>query len=255
MNDRYVNKSLQRALRILDVFTPENRLLTATDIANQLNALPGTIYPSLATLERAGYLMRDEHKRYCLGLKVLERANLVLARLDLRSVAQPHLRQIAREHRVNAHLAVLYESSVMYLHREEGYPSVIIREVVGQRVPAYCTALGKVLLASLPEEARDAYLQTSQLTALTPFTIVDPMRLRGELQAVADQGYAVDNEEFHEGSLCVAAPVRDYRGSVIAAASLSVTKSLAAGGQLQRLVSVISDCAASISHEFGHYAR
>lgn len=254
MDDRYVNKSLQRALSLLDVFTTDVNALTATEIANELQTLPGTIYPTLATLERTGYLIRDENKRYSLGLKMLERANLVLNTFDLRAVAQQSLKDVAREHNVNAHLAVLYETSVMYLHREEGFPSVIIREVVGQRVPAYCTALGKVLLATLPDVEIDQYLDSTDLQPVTPFTITDPRRLRGELKAVAEQGYAVDNEEFHEGSLCVAAPICDYRGHIIAATSLSVAKSIVAGGQLQRFVDVVIGCAAKISHQQGYEA-
>ncbi len=252
MDERYVNKSLQRALRVIDVFTPDAKELSATEIAVALNTLPGTLYPTLATLERTGYLVRDENKRYSLGLKLLERANLVLSKFDLRAASQPHLKSVAREQKVNTHLAVLYDTSVMYLQREEGYPSVIIHEVVGQRVPAYCTALGKVLLASLSKNRLDAYLVETELAPVTPFTITDPIRLKGELMAVADQGYAVDNEEFHEGSLCVAAPVCDYSGKTIAATSLSVAKSIVAGGQLQRFVDIIRSCAGQISSDLGH---
>ncbi len=249
--ERYVNKSLRRALQVLEVFEHGSAELTATEIANQLGTLPGTIYPTLYTLERHGYLTRDQNKRYALGLKLLERANLVLGRLDLRDVAQATMREIASRYNVNTHLAVLYDQSVMYLHREEGYPSVIIKEVVGQRVPAYCTALGKVLLAALPEEALADYLGQVELRALTPYTICDRERLRGELRTVLEQGYAVDNEEFHEGSLCIAAPVRDYRGEAIAASSLSVPKSIASGGQLVRFVSIIREAAGRISQDLG----
>ena len=252
MDERYVNKSLQRALRVIDVFTPDAKELSATEIASALETLPGTLYPTLATLERTGYLVRDDHKRYSLGLKLLERANLVLSRFDLRAAAQPHLMKVASEQNVNTHLAVLYDTSVMYLHREEGYPSVIIHEVVGQRAPAYCTALGKVFLASFTEDRLNAYFAETELVPLTPFTITEPIRLKGELMAVAEQGYAVDNEEFHEGSLCVAAPVLDFQGKTIAAASLSVAKSIVAGGHLQRFVDSIRSCAGQISTDLGY---
>ena len=250
--ERYVNKSLARALRVLDLFTDRDCELTATEIANRLDTLSGTVFATLCTLERAGYLVRDTNKRYSLGLKLLERANLVLGRMDLRSAAQQALRGIALKHKVNAHLAVLYGHEVMYLHREEGYPSVILKEVVGTRVPAYCTALGKILLSGLDEQTLGSYLNDVKLESLTAFTISDPERLRGEVKLAREQGYAVDNEEFHEGSLCLAAPVRDYRGEIIAAASLSIAKTLAAGGQLSRFVDVIRDAANQISRELGH---
>lgn len=250
--ERYVNKSLQRALRVLDLFTAEDREMTATEIANCLDTLPGTVFATLRTLARFGYLVRDANKRYSLGLKLLERANLVLGRMDLRTIAQQTLKDIARANKVNTHLAVLYDWSVMYLHREEGYPSVILKEVVGTRVPAYCTALGKVLLSGFGEAFLDEYLSQVDLEPLTVFTITDPQRLRGEIAQAREQGYAVDNEEFHEGSLCLAAPVKDYRGDIIAAASLSIPKTLANGGELARFVEVIRGATSQISRELGH---
>ncbi len=252
-SDRYVNKSLGRALAVLDVFQSPGDKLTATEVARKLGVrYVGTLYPILTTLECGGYLVRDQHKRYALGLKFLERANLVLQRLDLRDVAQETLRQVAEQHTVNTHLAVLYGNSVMYLHREEGYPSVIIKEVVGQRVPVYCTALGKVLLASLDDAEMEQCMSEVELQPLTPYTITDAARLREELRRVRAQGYAVDNEEFHEGSLCVAAPVHDYQGKVIAAVSLSVPKPLAAGGGLAQFTETIRAAAANISARLGY---
>jgi DNA-binding IclR family transcriptional regulator len=172
--------------------------------------------------------------------------------MDLRNAAQRTMREVATMHHVNTHLAVLYDGAVMYLHREEGYPSVIIKEVVGQRVPAYCTALGKMLLSGLDGAALDQYLKGAALKPLTSYTITDAGRLRGELRTVREQRYAVDNEEFHEGSLCIAAPIYDYRESMLAAASLSVSKPVVAGGQLQRFVDVICDAALRISREMGY---
>ncbi|MGQ9734975.1 MAG: IclR family transcriptional regulator, partial [Candidatus Bipolaricaulia bacterium] len=206
---------------ILELFGPTVERLSATEIARRLGTVPGVIYPILYTLERYGYLERDGNKKYSLGLKFLERGNLILQQLDLRDKAKPYLKELANTYNVNAHLAVLYDWKVMYLHREEGYPSVIIKEVVGQRVPAYCTALGKVLLASLEERDLETYLAQEELKPLTPKTISDPLRLREELKRVREQGYAIDNEEFHEGNMCVAAPIRNHLRETLGAISVS----------------------------------
>ena len=224
---KYVNKSLQRALRVLDLFTSDDRGLTATEISKRIGTLPGTVFATLRTPERAGYLVRDESKRYALGLKLLERASLVLARMDLRATAQQTLKDVAKAHKVHTHLAVLYEQSVMYLHREEGYPSVILKEVVGTRVPAYCTALGKVLLSGLEEGSFEEYLESVTLSPLTPFTITEPGMLRSEIRKIQEQGYGVDNEEFHEGSLCLAAS-HEWIADVVGATSF--TDASAPGG-------------------------
>lgn len=224
MVKEYINKSLERALSIIELFNLREGKLSATEIARKLNTTPSAIYSLLYTLERHGYLERDGNKKYSLGLKFLERSNLILQQLDVQDKAKPHLRELADTLKVNAHLAVLYNNKVLYLHREEGYPSVIIKEVVGRQVPAYCTALGKVLLAALPEEELRKFLEEEKLEPLTPNTITDPRELERELRKVREQGYAIDDEEFHEGNMCIAAPVRNYQGKVIAAISISFPK-------------------------------
>lgn len=249
MEERYINKSLQKAFSILNLFSPNVKRLSATEIARRLGTTPGVIYPILYTLERHGYLERDGAKRYSLGLKFLERSNLILQRLDLRDKVKPYLRELADTYHVNAHLAVLYDRKVMYLHREEGYPSVIIKEVVGQRVPAYCTALGKVLLASLDEGELEAYLAEEELRPLTPKTIRDPVKLKEELERVREQGYAIDNEEFHRGNMCIAAPIRNHLGKTLAAISISFPKERFSKGLP---IAQVKATALKISREMGY---
>ncbi|MGQ9478246.1 MAG: IclR family transcriptional regulator, partial [Candidatus Bipolaricaulia bacterium] len=236
-----------------ELFGPTVERLSATEIARRLGAVPGVIYPILYTLERYGYLERDGNKKYSLGLKFLERGNLILQQLDLRDKAKPYLKELANTYNVNAHLAVLYDWKVMYLHREEGYPSVIIKEVVGQRVPAYCTALGKVLLASLEERDLETYLAQEELKPLTPKTISDPLRLREELKRVREQGYAIDNEEFHEGNMCVAAPIRNHLRETLGAISVSFPKGRFPKGHAQdSAIAEVVNTAPKISKELGY---
>lgn len=253
MEERYINKSLQKAFCVLDLFGPNVERLSATEIARRLGTVPGVIYPILYTLERYGYLERDGNKKYSLGLKFLERGNLILQQLDLRDKAKPYLKELANTYNVNAHLAVLYDWKVMYLHREEGYPSVIIKEVVGQRVPAYCTALGKVLLASLEERDLEAYLAQEELKPLTPKTISDPLRLREELKRVREQGYAIDDEEFHKGNMCIATPVRNHLGKTLGAISISFLKERFADERTRgSLIAQVVNIAFRISRELGY---
>ncbi len=255
MDERYVNKSLQRALRILDVFDAEHTALTATEIALRLDVTCGTLFPALKTMERHGYLVRNEHKQYSLGMKVLELAQVVLGRVDLRSIAQDVLRDTAVAHDVNTHLAVLYDESVMYLHREEGVPSVVLKEVVGKTAPAHCTALGKVLLAAKAPATLAEILGGVSLARFTPRTICDPTQFAEHLHEVRRQGYAVENEEFHVGSLCVAAPVRDYQGTVIAAVSLSTPVSTTQTRSIRQLAEMICRAGETISGRMGHIQR
>jgi DNA-binding IclR family transcriptional regulator len=178
-------------------------------------------------------------------------ANQILSSLDIREKAKPVLKKLARELEVNAHLAVLYEDEVLYLDREEAAPSVVIPSVIGRRVPPHCTALGKILLA-YDYEALERILAKGSLPALTPNTITNPEVLKRELERVRSQGYAMDWEEFHEGTICVAAPVRNYRGRVVAAISVSLPKTRLTHDPLDRFVQAVTVAAHEVSRFLGH---
>jgi len=247
----YLNKSLDRGLRILDLFTESKEMMTASEIAAALNTSPATLYPTLHTLLAHGYLVRDEAKRFRLGLKLLERSGQVLVELDVRRVAQPHLRKLARSRQVTADLAVLYGSEVLYLEREVGHPNAILTEVVGRRVPLHCTSLGKVLLAFLPDQERLELVKSLPLEGYTPNTIVEKKRLLDELRRIRRRGYALDVEEFHLGSACVGAPIWSHGGRVVAAISLMlpVTKDLRRHHSEE--AGAVVETAAAISRELG----
>lgn len=249
--ERYLNTSLSKALQVLDLFNGVEGGLTLTEIAARLDTRPGSIYPVIYTLHKFGYLERDpETKKFNLGLHILALANQILSSLDIREKAKPVLKRLARELEANAHLAGLYEGEVLYLDREEAAPSVVIPSVIGRRVPPHCTALGKVLLAHDPE-ALGEFLQKGSLPALTPNTITNPEVLKRELERVRAQGYAVDWEEFHEGNVCVAAPVRNYRGRVVAAISVSLVKTRLAHDPLERFARAVMDGAREVSRAMG----
>jgi DNA-binding IclR family transcriptional regulator len=250
--ERYLNTSLAKALRVLEFFNGAEQGLSLSEIAQRLGTKPGSVYPIVYTLHKFGYLERDpETKRYKLGLRILALANQILSSLDIREKAKPILKKLARELEVNAHLAVLYEDEVLYLDREEAAPSVVIPSVIGRRVPPHCTALGKVLLAH-NTEALERILGKGPLPALTPNTITNPEVLRRELERVRTQGYAVDWEEFHEGNICVAAPVRNYRGHVVAAISISFSKTRLTHEPLDRFIEAVTRKADDLSQALGH---
>jgi len=252
---RYLNTSLAKALRVCELFDGERVELSLSDIARALGARPGSIYPIIHTLQAFGYLERDpDTKRFRLGLKFLAIASHILSSLDIREKAKPVLRDLARGLQVNAHLAVLYEDEVLYLDREEAAPSVVLPSVIGRRVPPHCTALGKVLLAHNPEAA-ERVLAGGELPKLTPYTIADPRALKEELARVRETGYALDDEEFHEGNFCIAAPLRNYRGTVVAAISVSLAKSRLEHEPQEKFVRAVLAGAETISRAMGYDGR
>jgi IclR family KDG regulon transcriptional repressor len=239
-------------LEILALFDETRGELTLSDIAKALGTKPGSVYTTVSTLLARNYLARDSGtKRFRLGLELLTRADQVLSSLDLRTVARPVLKTLAREMAVNVHLAVLYEGSVMYLDREEAAPGVVLVSIVGRRVPGNCTALGKILLAHNCD-ALDQMINRGELVAMTRNSTVSPGALRKEMQETARRGYAVDDEEFHEGTLCVAAPVRDFSGSVIAAISISLAKSRAEHEGIPAFARAVLDGAKQVSNQLGY---
>ena len=249
--ERYLNTSLAKALTLLGCFDGDERDLSLTELAKRIGTLPGSIYSIMYTLERFGYLDRDPAtKRYRLGLKALVHAHSVLTSLDVREQARPILKRLARELDANVHLAVLYEGKVLYLDREEAAPTVIIKSVIGRLVPLHCTALGKVFLAYDTDLVKRA-CRRAALTAVTPWTITDPSILRKELPLVMERGYAVDLQEFHVGNSCVAAPVFDFRKTVVVAISASFISSRLEREPIERFATAVVAGAREISQAMG----
>ncbi len=248
---QYENNSVKRALGIFGLFSSDKTHLTASEIAAELSVRSGTIYPTLVTLLTAGYLARDENKRYSLGMTFLERSRHILSSLDVRNIAQPRLKYLAGKLEGNTHLAVLYEEDVLYLHREEGQPSVNLTEIVGLRVSTHCTALGKVLLAHLEEEVLVEILPQLKMTQVTPNTIVTEQALLRELSKIRAAGYGLDNEEFHIGSTCIAAPVKNYTGHVLAAISVSLATTRLNLLGMSSIIADVVQTAEAISADLG----
>jgi len=247
-----INKSVDRALRLLDLYCDQHVALTASQIASLLDTTRVTIYPTLNTLLARGYLDRDEQGRYVLGMKLVERGGAKLAHIDVRQVAQEPLRDLARRLGANAHLATLHGNEVLYLEREEGRPTVTLREVVGRRVSPHCTALGKSLLAFLPSEDRTRVVESLEYVRHTPNTIADAEAFLEDLERVRDRGYALEIEEFHLGSACISAPIRGLDGRVVAAVSVSMSlDEMANGGSADR-AELVLDVAGTISGGLGY---
>ena len=248
-NREYRNLALERAFQIVDLFDAKDGGLTLSEIAEAIDSKPGSLYSTVYVLRKYGYLKRDEDKKYTLGFEFLNKAESVLDSLDVRKESKPYLEELANSAEVNVHLAVLDNKEVMYLYRARGYQSVTIGgSIVGRRVPAYLTALGKVLLAFLPREKIDKYLEEVELEAYTPHTVTNVDKLREIIRKVKSRGYAIDREEFHEGVCCVAAPVRDHTGEVQAAVSLSLPKSRF---QEEKYIKMTSKLANNVSRAIG----
>lgn len=184
-----------------------------------------TTYRIVATLTRRGFVMRCGRGGYRLGAAAIALTARSSERDLLAAAARLPLRSLARKVGSHVHLGTFEDGMVTYLVKQRHGPSRL-PSVEGSQLEAYCSALGKVLLSGLPDEAMDRYLKDGSLVALTPNTITEPDALKRELCEVRERGWAMDDEEIVEGLRCVAVPLRRPSGEIVAAISVS-TVSLA----------------------------
>jgi IclR family transcriptional regulator, pca regulon regulatory protein len=216
---------------MLSAFTSTRPLIGVSELAREVGLSRSSAHRYIATLAALGYLDQDRPTRkYRLGPRVLDLGFSAINSMELRQIALPNLQSLsdATGHTVN--MAVLDEMDIVYIERcrsaSIGQREIDLNLHVGSRLPAYCTSMGKVLLAGLPLEELDRRLEAMELSRRGPNTIVGVKALLGELGRVREEGLAVNNEELAYGLRSIAAPVRGSGGEVVAAINLAVHRSL-----------------------------
>ena len=222
---RYRIKVLEKALAVLDLFGETGGTLTLAELTQRLGISKPTAFRIVNVLERQGYLEKPAGTAgYRLGFKLYRLGSLVNASASVQRLARPVLEALSAKCGETVHLVVLDRGEALYLDKIEGNRAVGVVSRVGMRLPAHCSGVGKVLLAHLTEDQVEAIVRERGLPRFTPSTITDREALRAELALVRERGYALDNEEIELGLRCVAAPVRDATGRVVAAVSISGPK-------------------------------
>lgn len=219
--DPDVIDSVEKALRLLQVFSAEHPELTLSEAAELTGLTRATARRILLTLTRLGFATTDERK-FRLTPKVLRLGYGYLSALPWWEHAQQHMRALADEVRESCSIATLDGTDIVYVARVPASRSMSITLNIGSRLPAYPTSMGRVLLAALSEEELSSYLDDVPLESLTSHTITDPGELRAELRRVREQGFAVVDGEREEGVRSAAAPLRNRAGRVLAALNVSV---------------------------------
>ena len=218
----YQIQVLDRALAILNLLSAEGPDLSLGEISDKIELHKSTVHRLIMVLERHKLIERNSvNGRYRLGLKLFELGTRAVSQLDLRERARPVLERLVLETSETVHLGILDEGEVLYLDKVEPARSVRMSSSVGRRNPVHCTAMGKSILAWLPESQVEAIVRRHGLKAMTANTITSFLDLKAELGAIRERGYAVDNEEIEEGVRCVGCVVRDFSGGSVAAISVS----------------------------------
>jgi len=218
----YPIKVLDKSLSVLELLLQKGSAMNMTELSEKLGLYPSTIHRILDTLRYWGYIEQDPNtQKYQLGLKLLELGMAKLHQMDLVREATPYLKELVNQCNETVHLGVLEEGEVLYLAKEESSQTIRMISYVGKRAPLHCTSLGKVLLAYLSAEERKKILGEKVLPRFTENTITDRRELEKELSKVKERGFALDREENEKDVRCVAAPIRNYQGKVVAAMSIS----------------------------------
>jgi IclR family pca regulon transcriptional regulator len=219
------SQSLERGLAILGCFTPSRPVLGIADIADQLGMSRSTTHRYVITLVALGYLEQGASRKYRLGLRVTDLGMAALNATDLREHAHQHLEELRTRTSYTASLGVLDGQDLLYVacanshRRGTSAPATLVRP--GSRQPAYCTAKGKLLMASLPEPDLKQMLASIKPSKRGPNTITSKRSLKDELDAVRESAFAVNDEELSRGVFAIAAPVRNESREVVAAVSLT----------------------------------
>lgn len=213
-------QSVERALDVIRAFGPRTPAMTVSEIAVATDLTRAAARRFLLTFEELGYV-RSDGRNFSLTPRVLELGYAYLSSLSLPEIALPHLEQLVASSQESSEGAILDDEQIVYVMRVTGPAIMNATVAVGSRMPAAATALGRVLLAGLPDDELERYLERVALTAYLPNTIVDRALLREELLRVRAQGFAIVDQELEEGLLAIAVPLHDRRGTTVAAINLS----------------------------------
>jgi len=252
------SQSLERGLAILSQFSTDRRLIGVSEVANELGLTRSTAHRYIATLARLGYLRRDPvSRKYILGPRVLDLGFTAINSMELRDVAAPHLRRLCDETGHTVNMAVLDDVDIVYVERLRAsrrlQNEIDLDLHVGSRLPAYCTSMGKVLLAFLPDAERDELLSRVTFVRRGPNTLTTRDALLAELRRVRAAGIAVNNEELAYGLRSVAVPVLAAGGEAAAAVNLAAHRTMASLDDLvARIGPLMQRTAAEISAQLGY---
>ncbi|RRW40623.1 IclR family transcriptional regulator [Pseudomonas luteola] len=244
--------ALQRGLQVLEMFTPQERVLGMNDIAERLEVSVSAIYRIVVTLTEMGYLKKVSKNTFELGAKVISQGFTYLASRDLVDIAMPYLNQLRDRTSLSCHLGIREQTDLIYIYRAFAAQRLSVNVPIGTRLPCHCTAMGRILLSSLSEAELASLYQHVRLDGYAepaPKTLPELLRLAEEdLQ----RGRVLHRSDY---STAIAAGIRDYRGQIVAAINLSGPDAVMNHAEAhEHLYHQLIDTAELISLELGYHA-
>ena len=242
----------ERTLSILELLSVTRTGLTLPELSRRLALPKSSTYCLLVTLERRGYLHRNNRThRYMFGLKLFSLANMALSGVELRENAAGFLQSLMQRARLTVHMALIEGDEAVLIEKVEPPGLVRLATWVGKRLDLHCSAVGKCLLAYLPEDEFLRLVRDRGLPRNNENTITSIRRLKQQMAQIRQDGYAIEDEEGEIGCRCVGAPVFDHSGNVIAAVSVAGTTAQIRSEEFTYFGHLVRQTAADISEALG----
>ena len=254
--ETFYNRSLERALHILNCFRNDRQALSVAQLSEILNLPRATVLRLCTTLVRYGYLMQNpDSRRYSLGLKLFELGNIVFYSFSLRNIAAPFLSQLQMKLGKTVFLGILENDELLYIDKREDPDNPIsFTSKIGTRRAPYWGMLGPVLLAYLFESEVERALDKHPLVALTRKSATNKDDFKERLRRIREQGFFVEVDTAIEGTSGVAAPIFDSAGKVVASMGCGFISSSVGSKDLKVITREVVDTADKISKELGYEA-
>jgi len=245
-------KSLQKVLDIIDKVA-ETRRAGIRELSSMTGFPPATVHRIVSTLVQRRYFDQDPvTKKYSLSLRFLELGSRVQQQFNLTAIARPHLERLMAETKESVNLAVRDGDEIIYLdHVRSDYSLLQLFTRPGVRVPLNATGVGKVFLSKMSNPDLNSCLERTQPKPRTPYTLTDKIGIREELSRIRTKGFSIDNEEFEMGVRCVAAPVFDHSGELVAAISISGAAVRISQEKIDHFGKLVKRCSLAVSRELG----
>lgn len=244
-------EALARGLAVIRCFDQDHERLTISEVARLAHLTRATARRFLLTLSALGYVGTDG-KHFWLTPKILSLGHAYLSSTPLPRLLQPVLEGVSEQTHESCSASILEGGEIVYIARAATRRIISVGLGVGSRLPAYCTSMGRVLLAALDPGELEAYLERTPLRPLTPYTLTDPALLKAELERVRAQGYALVDQELELGLRSIAVPVRSVRGRVLAAMNIGVQAGRVSPSEMiHNLLPVLQQAARSLTPLLG----
>ena len=247
-------QSVERTFTILEALSKTPAGMPLMELSQTVGLHKSTVHRLLASLSFLGYVTRDpESGHYKLTLRFFELGSRIVNDMDILTLARPHLDRLSQLAQEAVHLVVRDGTDIVYVYKVDTNNNTIrLSSRVGLRSPMYCTAVGKSILSALPRDEVKRIWESSDITSLTPHTIVEFPQLLGQLEQIRRDGYAMDNEENELGVRCIGAPVLGLGGKPLGAVSISAPLSRMEDDRVAQLVVHLLETKRLISEQAGY---